>query len=289
MSDINKTIDGKKIYLYRGSTKNADLSSSEYSPEANFRVGLIQNNTFIPIPLANGTVNLDGSSTLNGSEGGSNTTSNTEIYKPGGGVSDDTAQNLIVNTTVVDKKWSSSLTNNIDTSKYGGLWLYFSEVFDFIESIEIRLKIDASNYYSKNVDLTVLNSEWNWIDFGLISSMIETGTVSTSPDTLEIIITTEDATDVWDDGDVVFDLLRTFTEADTYKTFVTGYPITDLTNVSVTKQAYISASEGIGFSINGFAEYNDDSVKLNSTLASISNRGISSANELLFTSVDRIV
>ena len=57
------------------------------------------------------------------------------------------------------------------------------------------------------------------------------------PSLVDVIkITTNNATDEFVAGDVIYDLLRTLTYADTVKDYVTDYPLIDLVNLEITKK-----------------------------------------------------
>lgn len=123
----------KKILLNR-----AYKSTPDYTVPSQFKVGTANGTPAIgdtdldvPIPITDGTVNDDGSNQLTGSSGGDNTTDNTSIFKPGAGVSDDTAQNLIANGTNVSKVWSianlAANGTNITGTQPVGYWLYIAD------------------------------------------------------------------------------------------------------------------------------------------------------------------
>ena len=102
--------DGVKIIMDRAYN---DDGSTTYTAPTEFKVGQDQTtpeqtDTDLdnPVPIANGTINDDGDNQLTGSSGGDNTTDNTTTFKPGGGVSDDTAQDLIANDTNATKIWT---------------------------------------------------------------------------------------------------------------------------------------------------------------------------------------
>jgi hypothetical protein len=92
---------GKNIILHRTFTKNTELSSTSYTAPQYFSFGtgndeVLQTDTTFnnPIPLNNGGIIDDGTTTWTGSKGGHDSTNNTTTYKEGAGATDNTAQNL---------------------------------------------------------------------------------------------------------------------------------------------------------------------------------------------------
>ena len=299
-----KTKEGAKIYLYRANTKNTDLSTTEYLPESQFTVGINEVQPLIshtslnqPIPIYDGTVNDDGTNTLTGSSGGSDSTTNTTIFKPGGGIIDNTAQNLISNTTNATKQWTitnlATEGNVINKTQYCGLWLYFrNNVLDYFTStdcVEIRLGSDSSNYYYKKYNKDFFTSGWNWLNLSLVNSLNEEGTVGATVNYFSVIITTNNASDTWVEGDVVYDLLRQWEIDDLFKDYVTDYPSINLTNLEVTKQAYLNSLEAVGFLINGYGDWNKDTTPKLGSKARVTPRSKADTDEFIFISKDRII
>jgi len=190
-----KTNDGKGIMLYRAYTPNGSLSSTLRLPPTKYRVGVDQTVATITdtaldaaIPIDDGTVNDDGSNQLTGSDGGDNTTDNTTTFKPGAGVSDVTAQNLIANGTDKDKKWTiSDLSISgtvLDEAQHIGLWIYLKDqtTLDKLQpagwAFEIKFGSDSSNYYRMLKSKSTLSVGWNWIssDDLLLSDLGDVGT-----------------------------------------------------------------------------------------------------------------
>lgn len=222
------------------------------------------------VPITNGTVNDNGDNQLTGSSGGDNTTDNTTIFKPGAGISDDTSQNLIANDTNVLKIWTiadlSSLGNNIDITQPFGLWFYIKDetaLDKFLTSgtaLEIKLGSDSSNYFSLTKEISDLTTGWNWItsDTTNVEDLPETLTVGTPVDTFIIEVTTNNATDEFIAGDVLYDLLRQWAISNLLKVEDSGYPIIDLTALTIAHRATISSVEANGFILNGFGTFNQD-------------------------------
>ena len=225
-----------------------------------------------PIPIDDGVVNDDGSNTLTGSSGGDNSTNNTSVYKPGAGTTDATAQNLIANNTNATKIWTISnlatAGNNIDGTKYIGLWLYIKNGTTLVKffngtCIELKFGSDSSNYYSKTWDRSELSVGWNWLHSSTtaVEDLTETGTVSGNIDTFIIEITTINATDEFVAGDVVYDLLRTWDDADTLINFESGFPSFTEASQKVEVQGLLNSVKANGFDINACAVFNTDSPK----------------------------
>ena len=300
------TNNGKRVMLYRAYTENADLSSTEYLPPTRYKVGInndtpsvFDNDLDLLIPVNVGTVCDDGSNQLTGSSGGTNTTDNTTTYKVGGGVGDDTAQNLLANDTNASKIWTiSDLTtdgSNADSSKYIGLWFYIKDSTTLAKlktsgtCLEVRLGADTTtNYYSKTYEAGDLSTGWNWLSDGeLLSTWTENGTPGTLND-FQIIITTNNATDEFAAGDVVYDLLRQWEVSDTIRDLDPDYPSFDLTNLEVTNRATLTTVHANGFDLNGFGMFNEDSSALMTGEDTHPSDSKSDTDEFVYIVVDRV-
>lgn len=302
------TQSGKNIMLYRGWTANGSLSSTQYLVPTKFSIG-VSNSTpsitdtdlDIKVPISVGTCNDNGANTLTGSSGGDNSTSNTTTYKEGAGQTDNTSQNLIANATNASKIWTianlSTLGTNITGTQPFGLWLYIKDsttLDKFLTSgtaLEIRLGSDTSNYYSYTRTAAQLATGWNWITSNLVNveDLTETGTVTGNIDTFQIIITTNNATDTFVAGDVIYDLLRQWQESDLYKTFVSGYPTLNLTNNEITIKCFLGSTEANGFLLNSLGIWNEDTTKLMASIDVFNNESKSKTDEFTFTIKNRIL
>ena len=269
---------GKQIMLER----TYDASTSVTAP-TQFKLGINNGTPDVtstdldnPVPYDDGTVNDDGSNTMTGSNGGDDSTDNTDTYKEGSTsvASDNTAQNLNTNTSSATKQWAiSNLATDgtvIDSSLYLTAWVYIADATTlayFVSSgtaLEIRVGSDSSNYYSLTREASELAVGWNWVSSysTATSGLTETGTVGATIEYFSIVITTNNATDSWNEGDVVYDLLRTFDDNDFSENVVSGYPVIDTTNLEVEYRVYLNTLKANGFDINGLALFNTDSPAL---------------------------
>jgi hypothetical protein len=298
--------DGRKIYMYTANTSRGSLSTTQYLPLSKVRLGINQTTPVITdteldeaIPISDGTANDDGSNQLTGSSGGDNSTDNSTTFKPGAGVSDDTAQNLIANDTNATKIWTisdlSSAGTNIDSSYFVGLWVYILDATALAKfvttgaALEIKLGSDSSNYYSKTYTASQLSTGWQFLSMGLVSDLTETGTVGSPIDTFIIEITTNNTTDTFVAGDVVYDLLRTWQYSDTIKSYLTGFPSINLTNLEVTRSALITTTEANGFLIDGISYVNEDDTPLMGALGKITADSKSNTDQWRVTQRERIL
>lgn len=216
----------------------------------------------IAIPISDGTVNDNGDNTLTGSSGGDNTTDNTTTFKEGAGVTDDTAQNLIANNTNDTKIWTianlAALGTNITGTEPFGKWLFIkdsTELAKFLTAgtaLEIKLGSDASNYFSFTRTAAQLTTGFNWITSNTVNveDLTETGTVSGNIDTFIIEITTNNATDTFVAGDVVYDLLRQWATTDLVKNVESGFPSYNSSTKEITDRMVLSLTEANGFPIS---------------------------------------
>ena len=297
------TNKGKNTMLSRMYTTNGSLSSTQYLSPTTFSLG-INNQTpniadtslSLIIPLADGTINDAGAFSLIGGTAGSNTTDNTVTFKEGANLTDNKAQNLIKTNSNVLATWTiadlTSHGSNCDATKYIGSWLYIKDTTTLakIVSVEQRIGVDSTtNYYSKTWLNVVLSVGWNWLSNGLILS---TWTVNGTPGTLndfQIRITTNNATDTFVAGDVVYDLLRQWVASDTISPFVTGYPSLDFTNNEATMRCYLTSTQANGFNISGLGIYNQDTSPLLIGEDTFTSDSKSSTDEFVWIIKDRIL
>jgi len=306
-TNVIKTRAGKRIVLYRSNTQNGSLSSTQYLPESKAKVGInavtpnIDNTDLsLIIPVLDGTVCDNGANTLTGSSGGDNTTDNTVTFKQGGGVTDVTGQNLIANTSSVTKKWAisdlASAGVNADSTKYVGLWLYIKDsatLAKFLTAgtcLEIRIGADTTtNYYSKVYTASELSVLWNWLsDNDLLSSWDVNGTPGVLND-FAIIITTNNATDSFVAGDVVYDLLRQWESSDTLFSIEGGVATLDFNSLTSTKSFFLSTTMANGFLIDNIAAFNEDTSPLMGLEASFAEDSKSNTDQWRLQFVERII
>jgi hypothetical protein len=250
----------------------------------------------IPVPISDGTVNDNGDNQLTGSLGGDNTTDNTTTFKQGAGENDDTSQNLIANSSNVLKKWTiSDLSvngNNIIGTQPVALWLYIKDSTTFTKfktsgtALEIKLGSDSSNYYSLTKESSNLSVGWNWITSLSINveDLTETGTVSGNIDTFIIEITTNNATDTFSTGDVVYDLLRQWQDSDLVKTFNSPATYNSFTK-EINSFTTLNLLEANGFLISEILIRNSDATGWSrDTITPFSK---SNTEELKFDQIDK--
>jgi len=253
------------------------------------------------IPITNGTINDDGDNQLTGSNGGDNTTDNTTTYKQGGGVTDATAQNLIANNGNATKTWTIADLSALGTNAVGtqpfGLWLYIKDataLAKFLTAgtcLEVKLGSAVGDYYSKTFEASDLSTGWNWITSNItnIEDLTETGTVAGNIDTFIIEVTTNNATDEFIAGDVIYDLLRQWAESDLIVSFATGYPTFDETNNEATTRIEINTVQANGFNLNGVGQFNTDVTPLlTDTFKLYTNFSKENTDEFAFILYDRL-
>ncbi len=271
MTDM-KTSNGLKVVMNRAFKYNPS-----YKEPSKFKIGRANGTPIISdtdidmaIPLLDGTVNDDGSNTLTGSSGGDNSTANTTTFKAGAGETDVTAQNLIGNATNATKIWTiadlSSAGNVMTADQPFGLWLKILDaaaLAKFLSAgtcLEIKLGSDSSNYYSIEFEASDLATGWNWITSNAVNveDMTETSTVVGAIDTFIIEVTTNNSTDAFIAGDLIFDLLRQWEYSDIIQDFVTAYPSFNETTMKVTIRGFVTSTQMNGFDFNVAALENED-------------------------------
>lgn len=254
-----------------------------------------------PVPISNGTVNDNGDNTLTGSSGGDNSTDNITTFKPGAGLSDDTSQNLIANNTNVTKIWTianlAALGTNITQTQPFGLWFYINDAADLAKFktsgtvLEIKLGSAVGDYFSLTKEASDLAVGWNWITSGFtnVEDLTETGTVAGNVDTFIIEVTTNNSTDEFAAGDVLYDLLRQWAVTDLTKTFDTGYPLVDETARTVQTRGTLSSVEANGFNLSGFGTFNQDTIPLIEGLESFDVESKGDADQFIYTTKSKFV
>ena len=281
--------------------------SPDYNEISDFKVGISNTTPLAPdtdldiaIPITDGTVNDDGSNLLTGADGGDNTTDNVATYKEGAGINDNTAQNLIANNTDTSKRWFiadlSALGSLITGTEPFGLWFYIKDATAFAKflisgtAVEVKLGSDNANYYSQVWTVAQLATGWNWLTSNTtaVIALTETGTVAGNIDYFEIEVTTNNATDTFVAGDVVYDLLRQWATTDLLKVILTNFPDIDESNFQAETRCLINAAEANGFDLNALGIFNDDtSIRLHGEdVHTAESKG--STDEFLYIIKDRI-
>lgn len=299
------TNSGKSLILQR-----AYESSPSVTAISEAKIGILNGTPSVtstdldtPVPIEDGTINDDGTNLMTGSSGGDNTTDNTTTFKEGssGIVSDTTAQNLNTNTSSATKQWAISSLSSAGTAftgtDYGTLWLYIKDsttLAYFLSSgtaLEVRLGSDSSNYYSLTKTAADLSTGWNWISSypDAFDQLTETGTVTGTIDYFAIIITTNNATDSWTEGDVVYDLLRGFVDSDFTTSFDSSYPNVNTTDLEVETQITLNSLKANGFDINGLGLVNTDSSPIFFSEDTFTSESKSSTDVITFICKDRII
>ncbi len=271
------TDSGKKIILNRSYS-----SSPDYTVVSRFKVG-ISNDTpniadtdlDVAIPITDGTVNDDGDNQLTGSDGGDNTTDNAVTYKPGAGVTDNKAQNLIANGTDATKTWTianlAALGTVMTATEPFSLWVYIKDATAYAKllsagtALQIRFRTngDAANLsYLYSRTAAQLSTGWNLVTSGTtaVNGLTEGagGPPSGALNEFVIEMTTNNATDTFVAGDTIYDLLRQWAESDLFKNFVTGYPNITEASLNVEYRGFLTTTEANGYDLNGLGIFNTD-------------------------------
>jgi hypothetical protein len=296
------TDNGKNMLLYRGWTPNASLSATANLAPTKFKISKStpdpnETDTALTtvLPIANGTVLDDGTHNFTGAFGGATSSDNAVTYKEGGGVTDNTAQDLNTNTSSRAKVWTYVMAGGATATQYCGFWLYIKDAATLakfntltsVYSIQLMLGDGAGNDYYQNVTTASLITGWNWLDLGIINTWSSDGVPATL-DNLQLQITTNYDTDTFAVGDVIFDLLRTWTAAQTLGDFETGYPSFNTVAKEVAIYCYLDITEANGYLIDGAAIFNQDSSPLMSDKCKFTAESKSSTDAIYIVFVNRI-
>lgn len=304
---------GKNTMIYRAYTANVNLSTTQYLAATKVQLGISNGTPAIgdtildsPIPYANGVVNDNGDNLLTGSNGGDNTTDNLTTYKEGAGATDVTSQNLIANNGNATKTWTiadlSALGIVVDGAKYCSMWLYIKDATALAKfltagtAFQIKLRTNgdgATLFYTVTKTAAQLAVGWNFItnENTIVTSWTAGGGGAPSGviDELILEITTNNATDTFTTGDVIYDLLRSWAIADTKNAFQASYPTFDYVNNEVTIRSYFNSLQANGFLISGVGVYNEDTSPLLLGEDTLTGQSKSLTDEFAFVIKDRLI
>lgn len=295
MSGI-KTKIGKNVMLNR-----MYKSTPDYTAPSQFKVGtgdtaptVNDTDLELSIPIGDGDTCDNGAQTLTGSVGGTNTTTNTFTFKPGADQTDDSAQNLLVNNTDVNKIWT---LENLSTSgataladKYTAFWLYIKDISvlqKFKTSgtcLNVKIGTDASNYYYKEFAVGSLVLGWNWVQLDELDTNLSTGTPTAPLNWFQITIITNNATDTFNEGDVIYDFLRQWETTDLFED-ISSVAFNENT-VTATITATLFSTQAVGYNLTEIGTFNTDATPKMDGRDTFSSEGKSSEDEFKFTIVD---
>ena len=182
------------------------------------------------------------------------------------------------------------------------LWLYIKDATALAKfltagtclEIQFRTNGDAANkYYEHTETVSNLIAGWTWVQSGTTAINALTQGAGGAPsgvlNELIIQITTNNATDTFVAGDVVYDLLRQWATADLSKIFVTNYPTFDYTDYEVTTRCFLDSSEANGFDVNGFGMINTDATVLLMSESTYTAESKSSTDCFAYICKDRVL
>ncbi len=295
----------KNIMLYRHFTPNASLSDVQYLAPTVFKVGVSSSTSTVSdtdldkaVPISNGTVIDAADSSWTGSNAGQNSTNNTTTFKEGAGASDVTSQNMLGTNTNVLKTWTKGGLS-MSSAQPISFWLYIKDITTLAKfkssgtCVQLRIRTSgdaATSYYEKSWTITDLATLWNYLDAPDISTLsIGAGAPSGALNEVIIEITTNNATDTFSTGDVIYDLLRQWADSDLIKTYVSGYPSLDYVKNECTLRCYLNILEANGFLIDGFATFNEDATPLLASKANFTGQSKSSTDEFSIIYKTRII
>jgi hypothetical protein len=293
-----KTTLGKNVLLNR-----MYKATPDYTAPSQFKVGVGTTAAAVgdtdlenAVPIGSGTTLDTGENQLTGADGGDNSTNNSTIFKPGAEQTDDTAQNLLANNTDASKVWSiadlSSAGSAATADQVTSIWVYIADASvyqKFLISgtcLKVKIGSDSTNYYSKTFEASDLTTGWNWVQLGVLNTNTETGTVSGSLVYFEIEITTNNATDTFNAGDVVYDLLRQYETVDLLAD-IDGVTFNE-TNVTATVTASLLSTQAVGFNLTEIGTFNTDATPKMDGRDVYTSQSKSSEDEFKYTLIDGI-
>jgi len=296
------TTNGKNWLLNRGYKATTDYDEIYYLKLGIGTTTPVSTDTTmeIPVPISNGTINDNGDNALTGSDGGTNTTDNATTYKQGGGVTDNTSQNLIKNGTNATAIWTiadlDTEGNDITSTDYVSLWLYIKDDTALAKlkssgtCFEAKFGEDASNYYSITKEASDLSAGWNWIYSwpDTVADLTETGTVTGDLDTFILEITTNNSTDELVAGDAIYDLLHCYTDTELVKSIEASYPTFNTTNKTVSTRFKVFVTEANGFDITEVGVFSKDATPIMISHDVIDGESKTTSDEFRFNTTDEV-
>ena len=260
----------------------------------------------IPIPISNGSVRDNGDNQFTGSNGGDNSTDNTITFKPGAGVSDDTAQDLIANNGNATKTWTSPdlavSGSDMVLGQPFAIWLFIKDATALAKfktsgtALELRIRTNGDGgtlFFQVTRTAAQLATGWNWITTGStnVEDLTQGGGGAPSGDLDEFVIeiTTNNATDTFTTGDVIYDLLRQWAASDLVKNMEPLFPSADESVREVTSRMVLLSTEANGFSITELGILNTDSTNILWSHDVFTSRSKTNTEEFRFIQRDRFI
>jgi len=261
------TQSGHKISLNR-----TWKSSPDYTPATVFKIGTgtttvttTDTDLETPIPIT-GQETVDDCETADWTDSSDMTTSlNSTDFRIGAN-----SLNLTKDGTASADASTSKTTTSVDfTSKRLEVFIYIDDqttldLFETTNCITIRFGSDSSNYSQWTKDKADLSVGWNYINnLTTTNRDSQTGTHSlTASDYTFIQITATASGDTWASGKVAMDDWRVVSDDDLTKTFVSGYPSLDETNLQSTIRALLLSTEGNQHELTEYGLFNTDATPL---------------------------
>lgn len=283
---------GKEVILNR-----AYKSSPDYNAPAQCKVGSDNATPNVgdtdltrPVPIS-GTEVADDCETADWSDSADMTTALNGTYFKIGTYGLDLTKTGAASDTASTSKTTTSLDF---TSKDFWMWLYIIDAamlakLAATDCVTVRFGSAAGDYYQYTRDAADLAVGWNYITFNTSTADSTTGAPAIAAcDYSYIAIKATGAAIVWSVNDLVMDQWMLASSADYFKALDSGYPTFDTTNHEVTTQYTLTTTEAVGFSIDGFAPWNDDTSELMLAEDTHTDESKSISDEFVYIIVDRI-
>lgn len=283
---------GKKILLNR-----AYKASPDYNEPNQFKVGInnitpdvTDTDLVQPIPIS-GTEVVDDCETADWVDSADMTTTlNAVTFKIG-----TYGLNLTKDAGASDTASTDKTTTSVDfTSKDLWMWLYIVDAamlakLAATDCVTLRFGSDNANYYQYTRDAADLAVGWNAITFNVSTADSTTGAPAIAAcDYSYIALKATGAAITWTSTDLVMDQWMVASADDYFKSIDVGYPSIDETNNEVENQCTLLTTDAVGFNLNGFAMFNDDTTEIMHSEDTYTDESKSISDEFVFIAVDRI-
>jgi hypothetical protein len=288
------TKKGRIIMLDRSYHDDGDAT---YTAPSQFTVGINGSDPTVattaldnPVPIT-GTESVDACDATTGWTAGTDSavSLNTTTYKEGTG-----ALNIYKTGTSANALSASKTTTSRNfSSKDFHAWVYLTAVTDLISAgtaLSIRFGSDASNYWQRDYDVSTLADGWNLVVFDTSSPSSQVGSPDgTSCDYTAVLLYTDLAADTIAAGRVIVDDLKLASDGDYLKSYETGYPLVDETNVEVETQMFLPSTMANGYDIDSVAMVNTDATVQVFSVDVFTSESKSSTDEFIMISKDRLL
>ena len=186
-------------------------------------------------------------------------------------------------------------TSRAGTSKDFLMWLYVKDAtaqakLATTNAFEIRFGSADSAYYKYQMDNSDLSTGWNMIKLAIPGGFDSTvgSPAIAALDYTYIALTADDAATTWSAGDFIMDDIKVASAGDYTKTYETGYPSVDTSNLEITTRCTVLSTEANGYNVTEAGFFNTDTSAVMQTRDTFTAMSKSSTDEIVIVSKDKL-